>query len=100
VAQILAESVRLVDTVARYAGDQFMLLAPGPDGLIVTERLVRGISALAPVDGKSITVSAGIAGFPLDGRTTEELIEVAEQAMQSAREAGGARVVARTPSAQ
>lgn len=99
VAQILAESVRLVDTVARYAADQFMLLAPGPEGLIVTERLVRGISALAPVDGKSITVSAGIAGFPLDGRTTEELIEVAERAMQSAREAGGARVVARTPSA-
>jgi diguanylate cyclase (GGDEF)-like protein len=99
VAQILAESVRLVDTVARYAGDQFLLLAPGPDGLIVTERLVRGISALAPVDGKSITVSAGIAGFPLDGRTTEELIEVAERAMQSAHEAGGARVVGRTPPA-
>jgi GGDEF domain-containing protein len=88
-----------VDTVARYAGDQFLLLAPGPDGLIVTERLVRGISALAPVDGKSITVSAGIAGFPLDGRTTEELIEVAERAMQSAHEAGGARVVGRTPPA-
>jgi diguanylate cyclase (GGDEF)-like protein len=100
VAQILAESVRLVDTIARYAGDQFMLLAPGPDGLIVTERLVRGIGALAPVDGKSVSVSAGIAGYPLDGRTPEELIEVAEQAMQSAREAGGGRVVARTPSAE
>ncbi len=100
VAQILAESVRLVDTVARYAGDQFMLLAPGPDGLIVTERLVRGIAGLAPVDGKSVTVSAGIAGFPLDGRTTEELMEVAEQAMQSARAAGGGRVVARAPSAE
>ena len=31
--EALAESVRLVDTVARYAVDQFMLLAPGPDGL-------------------------------------------------------------------
>jgi diguanylate cyclase (GGDEF)-like protein len=100
VAQILAESVRLVDSVARYAADQFMLLAPGPDGLIVTERLVRGIAGLAPVDGKTITVSAGIAGFPLDGRTPEELLEVAERAMQSAREAGGGRVEVGTPAAE
>jgi diguanylate cyclase (GGDEF)-like protein len=100
VAQILAESVRLVDTVARYADDQFMLLAPGPDGLIVTERLVRGIAGLAPVDGKTITVSAGIAGFPLDGRTPGELLEVAERAMQSAREAGGGRVALGAPAAE
>jgi diguanylate cyclase (GGDEF)-like protein len=94
VAQILAESVRLVDTVARYAADEFMLLAPGPDGLIVTERLVRGIGGMAPVDGRSISVSAGIAGFPLDGRTPDELIEVAERAMRAASEAGGGRVAA------
>ena len=100
VAQILAESVRLVDTVARYAVDQFMLLAPGPDGLIVTERLVRGIAALAPVNDKSITVSAGIANFPLDGRTPEELIEIAERAMREARDAGGSRVVAGVAAAE
>jgi diguanylate cyclase (GGDEF)-like protein len=100
VAQILAESVRLVDTVARFAGDQFMLLAPGPDGMIVTERLVRGIAALPPVEGNAISVSSGIASFPLDGRTPEELLEVAERAMQSAREAGGGRVVAPTPAAE
>jgi diguanylate cyclase (GGDEF)-like protein len=100
VAQILAESVRLVDTVARYSADQFMLLAPGPDGLIVTERLVRGIGSLDPVDGKTITVSAGIASFPLDGRTPEELLEAAELAMHSASEAGGGRVVAPAPPAE
>jgi diguanylate cyclase (GGDEF)-like protein len=97
VAQILAESVRLVDTVARYGPDQFMLLAPGPDGLIVTERLVRGIGALAPVNGDAISVSAGIASFPMDGRTPEELLAIAERAMLAAREAGGGRVVAETP---
>ena len=99
VAQILAESVRLVDTVARYAEDQFMLIAPGPDGLIVAERLVRGIAALAPVGGKTVTVSAGIASFPMDGRTSDELLEVATRAMAAARQAGGGRVVAETPAA-
>jgi diguanylate cyclase (GGDEF)-like protein len=100
VAQILAESVRIVDSIARYAADQFLLLAPGPDGLIVTERLVRGIAGLEPVDGNAITVSAGMAGFPLDGRTPSELLEVAAQAMRSAREAGGGRVVSGTPLAE
>ncbi|MGA3057565.1 MAG: GGDEF domain-containing protein [Candidatus Limnocylindrales bacterium] len=97
VAQILAESVRLVDTIARYSQDQFILVAPGPDGLIVVERLVRGIAALPPVDGHGISVSAGIASFPLDARTPEELLEVAERATHSARHAGGGR--AATPPA-
>jgi diguanylate cyclase (GGDEF)-like protein len=93
VAQILAESVRLMDTVARFGNEQFILVAPGPDGLIVADRLVRGIAALPPIDGRSVSVSAGIAGFPLDGRTPDELLAVAEKAMLAAREAGGDRVV-------
>ena len=93
VAQILAESVRLMDTIARFSNDQFILVAPGPDGLVVAERLVRNIAALPPVDGRSISVSAGIAGFPNDGRTPEELLAVAEKAMNAARQAGGDRVV-------
>jgi diguanylate cyclase (GGDEF)-like protein len=94
VAQILAESVRLMDTVARFSNDQFILVAPGPDGLIVAERLVRGIAALPPVDGNTISVSAGIASFPLDGRTPDEMLAVADKAMHAARQAGGDRVVA------
>ena len=93
VAQILAESVRLMDTVARFGNEQFILVAPGPDGLVVTDRLVKGVSALPPIDGRTISVSAGIAGFPLDGRTPEDLLLVAEKAMHSARKAGGDRVV-------
>jgi diguanylate cyclase (GGDEF)-like protein len=93
VAQILAESVRLMDSVARFGNEQFILVAPGPDGLVVAERLVRGIAAMPPVDGRTISVSAGIAGFPLDGRTPDELLAVAEDAMHAARQAGGDRVV-------
>jgi diguanylate cyclase (GGDEF)-like protein len=94
VAQILAESVRLMDTVARFSNDQFILVAPGADGLIVAERLVRGIAALPPVDGNTISVSAGIASFPLDGRTPDELLMIADTAIRAARQAGGDRVVA------
>jgi len=96
VAQILAESVRLVDNIARFSNDEFILVAPGPDGLIVAERLVKKIAGLSPVHGRSIRVSAGIAGYPLDGRTPEELIATAEKALRAAREAGGDRVAAQT----
>jgi diguanylate cyclase (GGDEF)-like protein len=94
VAQVLAESVRLMDTVARFGNEQFILVAPGPDGLVVAERLVRGVAGLAAIEGRKVSVSAGIAGFPLDGRTPEELLAVAEKALEQARAAGGARVAA------
>jgi diguanylate cyclase (GGDEF)-like protein len=91
-AQVLSESVRLVDTVARTSDGQFILVAPGPDGLIVAERLVRAIGAMPAVGDIRITASAGMANFPLDGRTPGELLEVAERAMATAHEAGGDRV--------
>ena len=94
VAQVLAESVRLMDTVARFGNEQFILVAPGPDGIVVAERLVRGVAGLAAIEGRKVSVSAGIAGFPLDGRTPEELLAVAEKALEQARAAGGARVAA------
>jgi diguanylate cyclase (GGDEF)-like protein len=94
VSQILAESVRLVDNIGRFSNDEFILVAPGPDGPIVAQRLVKKIAALPPVHGKSIRVSAGIAVYPTDGRTPEELVATAEKALRVAREAGGDRVAA------
>ena len=94
VAQVLSESVRLMDTVARYDSDRFILVTPGPDGRVVADRLVRGVAALPPVDGRGLSVSVGIAGFPMDGRTPEELLAIAEKAVEAAIKAGGDRVVA------
>jgi diguanylate cyclase (GGDEF)-like protein len=92
VAQVMSESVRLVDTVARLSEGQFMIIAPGPEGLVVAERLVRGVGALAAVGEIAVSASVGMANFPLDGRTPEELLAVAERLMAEAHEAGGGRV--------
>ena len=51
VAAVLAESVRLVDTVGRIGGDEFVLVAPGSAGLTVARRVLDGIAALPPVGG-------------------------------------------------
>lgn len=94
VAAVLAESVRLVDTVGRIGGDEFVLVAPGSAGMTVAHRVLEGITALPAIAGRPITVSAGVARFPVDGADAEALIAAASDALIRARENGRGRVAA------
>ena len=94
VAAVLAESVRLVDTVGRIGGDEFVLVAPGSAGMTVAERVLAGIRALPAVAGRPITVSAGVARFPADGASSETLIAAASSALARARDEGRGTVAA------
>jgi diguanylate cyclase (GGDEF)-like protein len=93
VAAVLAESVRLVDTVARYGGDEFVLVAPGSAGLTVARRVIDGVAALPPVAGHSISVCASIARFPTDGRTADEVLSAAEHSLATAKTQGPGTLV-------
>ncbi|MEX1173865.1 MAG: GGDEF domain-containing protein [Chloroflexota bacterium] len=97
VAAVLAETVRLVDTVGRIGGDEFVLVAPGSAGALVARRVLDGIAALPVVAGRSVSVSAGVACFPADGTDSESLIAAATAALQRAKD-GGAGTVAATES--
>ena len=88
VATVLAESVRLVDTVGRVGGDEFILIAPGSAGTMVAQRILDGIAALPAVAGRPITVSAGVVRFPEDGTDAEELIAAATAGLDRARAEG------------
>ena len=85
VAAVLAETVRLVDTVARTGGDEFVVVAPGSAGVTVARRVLDGI---AQARGRSrVTrsrVSAGIARFPQDGPDAESLLAAARAALAGA----------------
>ena len=98
IAAVLAEQVRLVDTVARIGGDEFVVIAPGSGGLAVADRVIRAIQALPPVDGRPVSVSAGVARFPLDGGSADELFARALDALELAR-SGGRGAVASAPAA-
>jgi len=88
VAAVAAESVRLVDTMARWGGDEFILVAPGAKGTTVARRIVEAVAARPAIGGRKFTVSAGIARFPTDGTTGDELIAAATAALRAAQAAG------------
>lgn len=88
VAAIVGESVRFVDTVARWGGDEFMLVAPGAKGTTVARRMVKSVAARSMGGDRRATVSAGLARFPADGTTGDDLISAASAALQAARAVG------------
>jgi len=88
VAAVGAESIRFVDTMARWGGDEFVLVAPGAKGTTVARRIVESVAARPEIKGRKFTVSAGIARFPTDGTTGDELIAAATAALRAAQAAG------------
>jgi diguanylate cyclase (GGDEF)-like protein len=94
-ATVLAE-VRANDVVARYGGDEFVVIMPDTtveQAEMVARRVVHAILTRRHVltDGAhvSVGVSAGLAMYPADGRTSAELLSVADAAMYGAKRSGG-----------
>jgi diguanylate cyclase (GGDEF)-like protein len=87
VAAVLAGSVRLVDTVARYGADEFLLVAPGSAGATVARRVLEGVAELEAVGGRPVSVTAGVARFPADGTDADGVIAAARAALDHAKAA-------------
>jgi diguanylate cyclase (GGDEF)-like protein len=92
VAEVLGGSVRLVDTIARTGGDEFAVIAPGSAGATVAQRVIDGVAGATGTDGSAISVSAGVARFPADGTTADELLGAARAALDAARTSGRGRL--------
>jgi diguanylate cyclase (GGDEF)-like protein len=98
VASVLSGAVRLVDTVARLGGDEFALVAPGSAGLTVARRVLEGVAALPGIDGRRISVSAGVARFPVDGADADSILAAARAAADRAQTEGRGSSVEATQS--
>jgi diguanylate cyclase (GGDEF)-like protein len=95
VAERLRAGVRDEDTVARLSGDEFVVLLPhlgdADEVLTVVERLLTDLGDPFTVSDERLLVAAsvGIAVYPGDGETAEEILARADAAMYRAKEAPG-----------
>jgi diguanylate cyclase (GGDEF)-like protein len=98
VAQIIRSNSREVDTVARWGGEEFVVLLPqtgAESGTSFAERLVKVVSGhhFTGVPGGLITVSIGIAGAPAPSiDTAEKLINASDLALYEAKRKGRNRI--------
>jgi diguanylate cyclase (GGDEF)-like protein len=100
VSTILLKNTRQVDVVARYGGEELVLilpLTPKEPALLVAEKLRRAIEE-APVPGEQIlperrlTISLGVATYPSDATTAAGLVLAADRALYQAKQGGRNRV--------
>lgn len=94
VARLLLNSVRKSDTVARFGGDEFLIMLNGVSDLEEVVKAAENVMELFrnPVilNGQElfITASVGVAMYPVDGQDMELLVKNADIAMYNAKSRG------------
>jgi diguanylate cyclase (GGDEF)-like protein len=98
-AALLLKHSRAGDSLYRYGGEEFLAVLPkvnAESALQLAEKWRTGFlesSVLEGNDGSKVTISCGIAAFPQDGNTGEDLIAKADRALYQAKGAGRNRSI-------
>lgn len=94
-AEVMRDSLRQVDMLCRYGGEEFVMLLPEtvlPTAIVVARRLCRTLAAKPIQTDKgpvTVTVSIGVAALPDRGKLTlDGLLDRADQALYAAKQAG------------
>ncbi len=109
VATILRSAIRTKDVIGRFGGEEFVIALPDTDvaDATVTADRLRNAVAASPLaamcagvlddpdldpETLHLTVSIGVAVYPSDGMTVDDLLQRADKAMYAAKAAGRDRV--------
>jgi diguanylate cyclase (GGDEF)-like protein len=102
VAEVLQSTLRSTELIARYGGDEFVVLMPSTNlqgAQTAAERLLQAVSGtrFSTTAGQpelSITLSIGIAAYPETTEDPQQLLELADSALEKAKRTGRNRAVA------
>jgi len=99
-ARELKDFFRATDVVARYGGEEFAVVIPdsgAPEAAVRLEELRQRVAALSiPVPGgppAGVTVSTGVAAWPVDGENVDAVLVEADRRLYEAKRKGRNRVV-------
>jgi diguanylate cyclase (GGDEF)-like protein len=102
VSKILRKNVRNTDIAARYGGEEFAIILPETtqaDAKIVAERIRRDVSQFdfpSIIPGQpplKVSISIGVAGFPLNADNKDQLIQKADSSLYKAKDLGRNKVI-------
>jgi diguanylate cyclase (GGDEF)-like protein len=101
IANIAKESTRVIDIIARFGGEEFAIIMPQTEkdeAFFVAERIRKSIKEQLPHTWRSfpkenITITAGVATFPSDGRGMKNLIRNADRALYKGKKEGKDKTV-------
>jgi diguanylate cyclase (GGDEF)-like protein len=102
VAAIFKNQTRTDDITARYGGEEFVVVLPNTlkeDATRIAEKIRLAIAThpfpagSGPGKPGSITISGGVAGHMIDGKSSNEILSAADQALYLAKERGRNQIV-------
>ena len=103
-SELLGREARAIDRVCRYGGEEITIILPETDleaAALIAERLRASVEA-QPFDVEAgaplrITVSIGVASWPLQGDDADTLVAAADAALYAAKRSGRNRISRHVP---